>query len=61
MRTAGVLLVLNAIACFAGPIGLITGVSVLELGTMVGGFLFLLALVPLCVAFLRIDADKEVE
>ncbi len=59
MRAAGALLVLNAIACFAGPIGLVTGIPALELGTVIGGFLFLLALVPLSVAFLRVDAGAE--
>ena len=53
----GVLLALNAIACFAGPLGLVTGVEILEMGTVVGGFLFLLALFPLSAAFLRMDAS----
>jgi len=53
MRIAGVLLVFNAVACIAGPIGLITGISALEIGTVVGGGLFLLALIPLTVAFLQ--------
>ena len=57
IRAAGVLLVLNAIACFAGPIGLVAGIKVLEMGTVVGGFLFLLALFPLTVGFLRMDAS----
>jgi hypothetical protein len=57
MRVAGVLLILNGIACFAGPLGLITGIPVLELGTVVGGLLFLMSLVPLSVAFLRMDVE----
>jgi hypothetical protein len=57
MRAASVLLVLSAIACLAGPIGLITGISTLQLGTALGGFIFLLALFPLTAAFLRADAE----
>jgi hypothetical protein len=53
MRAAGILLVLSAIASFAGFSGVITGFQVLNVGTVVGGFLFLLALFPLSLAFLR--------
>jgi hypothetical protein len=52
-RMAGALLALNAVACFAGPIGLTTGLSILEIGTLLGGGIFLLALFPLSIAFLR--------
>jgi hypothetical protein len=53
MRAAGVLMVLNAVACIVGPIGAVTGNTLLGIGTVVGGFLWLLALAPLSVAFLR--------
>jgi hypothetical protein len=52
-QVAGVLLVLNALACIAGLIGLITGILILEIGTLLGGGIFLLALIPLSMAFLR--------
>ena len=52
MRTAGVLLILNAMACLAGPLGAVTGSPVLALGTVVGGAIFLLSLIPLTIAFL---------
>lgn len=54
-RVAGVLLVLNGLACIAGPVGLVIEIPVLEIGTLLGGGLFLLALIPLTVAFLRTD------
>lgn len=57
MRSAGVLLVLNAFACFLGLLGLITRSTVLRQGTVAGGFLFLFALVLLSVAFLRVDRE----
>lgn len=56
LRAAGVLLVVNAIACIAGPIGVVTGIPALEVGTVLGGFLFLSALVPLSFAFLRMES-----
>jgi hypothetical protein len=52
-RAAGVLLMANAIACIAGPVGQAAGLPVLALGTVAGGLLFLLALFPLTAAFLR--------
>jgi hypothetical protein len=58
-RAAGVLLVLNALACFAWLIGLVGGVPLLEIGTVVGGFLYWLALFPLTLGFLRIGTYKE--
>lgn len=57
MRVAGVLLILNAIACLAGPLGRIAGIPVLELGTMMGRCLLLMSLAPLSVAVLRMDGE----
>ncbi len=50
-RLAGALLALNGIACLVGLIGMVTGSELLGAGSLVGGALYLLALIPLNVAF----------
>ncbi|MBL7162321.1 MAG: DUF4386 family protein [Anaerolineales bacterium] len=53
MRLAGVLLVLNGIACIVGMVGVVLGNTLIGMGSAVGGGLFFLALFPLSWAFLR--------
>ena len=52
-RLSGILIALNGVACLVGMVGLVVGNGLLEWGTAIGGVLFLLALVPLSLAFLR--------
>ena len=52
-RLAGALIALNGVACIVGMVGLVVGNGLLEWGTAIGGVLFLLALMPLSLAFLR--------
>jgi len=52
-RLAGFLLALNGIACIAGIVGIALGNSALSRGSLVGGVLFLFALIALSRAFLR--------
>jgi hypothetical protein len=51
LRLAGVLLALNGIACLVGLIGTVAGSELLGNGLVVGGILYLLALIPLNLAF----------
>lgn len=51
LRLAGALLALNGIACLVGLIGMLAGSELLGNGSLVGGALYLLALIPLNVAF----------
>ena len=51
LRLAGALLALNGIACLVGLIGTLAGSELLGAGSLVGGALYLLALIPLNVAF----------
>ncbi len=51
LRPAGALLALNGMACLVGLIGMVTGSDLLGNGLVVGGVLYLLALIPLNVAF----------
>jgi hypothetical protein len=53
LRPAGALLALNGMACLVGLIGMVTGSDLLGNGLVVGGVLYLLALIPLNVAFWR--------
>ncbi|MHA2172070.1 MAG: hypothetical protein ACXAB7_19540 [Candidatus Kariarchaeaceae archaeon] len=51
LRYAGILLVLNAIACITGLIGILIGIAILGWGSAIGGVLFLFSLVFLSIAF----------
>lgn len=51
LRVAGVLLALSGMACLAGLIGMVAGSKLLGSGSAVGGVLYLLALIPLNVAY----------
>jgi len=53
LRLAGVLLALNGAACIAGLVGVVLRHPMLSLGSLAGGALFLLAMLPLSVALLR--------
>jgi hypothetical protein len=53
LRPAGALLALNGMACLVGLIGMVTGSDLLGNGLVVGGVLYLLALIPLNIAFWR--------
>ncbi|MFZ5809545.1 MAG: hypothetical protein ACOY16_09735 [Chloroflexota bacterium] len=52
LRWGGLLLALNGAACIMGVIGFLTGSALLSQGVMIGGILFLLALIPISWAFL---------
>lgn len=52
-QLSGILLALNGLACIVGMVGFVVGSDLLEWGTSAGGVLFLLALIPLSLAFLR--------
>jgi hypothetical protein len=52
LRLGGTLLALNGAACIVGVIGYVLNNALLELGSLVGAVLFLLALVPLTRVFL---------
>lgn len=53
-RVTGILLILNALACFLGVAGIITGNHVLANGSVVGGGLFFLSLVGMGIIFWKI-------
>jgi hypothetical protein len=53
-RSAGILLIISGAACIVAMIGIITGIQILAIGSLIGGAFFLAALVPLSVAFLRL-------
>jgi hypothetical protein len=55
LRWGGTLLALNGVACWIGAAGALAGSALLASGTTLGGILFLLALAPISVAFLRDD------
>ena len=50
LRLAGALLALSGIACLVGLVGMLVGSELLGIGSLVGGGLYLLALIPLNVA-----------
>jgi hypothetical protein len=52
-RLPGILLALNGVACIIGVAGVVLGSGLLAQGSIVGGTLFLLALIPLRMTFLR--------
>ena len=55
LKWAGVLLALNGAACILGVVGFLTRGDLLSMGTVAGGVLFLLALIPMSrLAFLEI-------
>ncbi len=53
LRIAGALLALDGVACIVGMVGVILQQSLLAAGSIVGGALFVLAMVPLSIALLR--------
>lgn len=53
LRLGGVLLTLNGLACIAGFIGIAAQITWLSQGSLIGGVLFLLALVPMSFVFLQ--------
>lgn len=55
----GWLIGLNGVACIAGVIGVIARLPALSMGVMIGGFLFLLGLIPLSAAFLTGNYDSD--
>lgn len=52
-RLPGILLALNGVACIVGMVGVVLGNGLLEMGSIVGGVLFLLALIPLSLTLLQ--------
>jgi hypothetical protein len=52
-RLPGVLLALNGVACIIGIASVVSGSGLLQQGSIIGGALFLLALIPLSLTFLR--------
>lgn len=54
-KAAGVLLVLNGIACIIGVAGILAGSEILSWGSVVGGVFFLLALPPLALGYYRVQ------
>jgi len=50
-RWAGILLALTGVACLVGVAGILLGSRLLGNGSVVGGLLYLLALIPLNIAF----------
>jgi hypothetical protein len=55
LKAAGVLLILNGIACILGVAGILAGSELLSWGSVVGGVFFLLALPPLALGYYRIQ------
>jgi hypothetical protein len=53
MRVAGILLALSGVASIVGLVGIVIQSAALGLGSIVGGVVFLAALVPLSVTWLR--------
>ncbi|MCD1294052.1 hypothetical protein CUJ83_03460 [Methanocella sp. CWC-04] len=52
-RISGLLLIINAIACILGVIGIVGNIGALTPGSLVGGIFFILALIPLTVMFFK--------
>jgi hypothetical protein len=55
-QAAGGLLALNGIACIVGLVGVLFKLPWLNLGSLVGGVLFLLSLILLAMAFLESES-----
>lgn len=53
LKIAGVLLSLNGIACIIGVVGVLMHNGVMSMGSAVGGAIYLVALIPLSIGFLR--------
>jgi hypothetical protein len=53
LKIAGVLLSLNGIACIIGVVGVLMHNGVVSMGSALGGAIFLVALIPLSIGFLR--------
>jgi hypothetical protein len=53
LRVGGILFALNGVACIVGFIGIAAESTWLRQGSLVGGVLFLLALVPMTWVFVR--------
>jgi hypothetical protein len=56
-KAAGILLVLNGIACVIGVAGILTGIELLTWGSVLGGVFFLLALPPLALGYYRVQGE----
>lgn len=54
-KVSGVFLILNAIACVVGIMGIVAGNKIIGMGSAVGGVLFIIALVFLCFMFFKED------
>lgn len=54
-RLAGAFLALSGVTCILGVVGSLFDIPLLEWGSIAGGVLFLLALIPLALAFLEQD------
>ncbi len=52
-KATGLLLILNALACFLGIIGIIMGNQILAYGSAIGGGLFFLSLIGMSILFWR--------
>ena len=57
LRIAGLLLILNGIACILGFIGILLNIDFLSLGTILGGGIFWVSLFPMSYVFLRRDFE----
>jgi hypothetical protein len=53
LRLTGLLLELNGITCILGVVGVLIGNELLSIGTVIGGILFLIALIPLSRVMLK--------
>ncbi len=54
-KVSGIFLILNAVACIIGIIGIVAGNKIIGMGSAVGGVLFIIALVFLCLMFFKED------
>jgi len=54
-KVSGIFLILNAIACIIGIIGIVAGNKIIGMGSVVGGVFFIIALVFLCFMFFKED------
>ena len=54
-KVSGIFLILNAVACIIGIIGIVAGNKIIGMGSAVGGVLFIIALVFLCFMFFKED------
>ncbi len=54
-KVSGIFLILNAVACIIGIIGIVAGNKIIGMGSAVGGGLFIIVLVFLCFMFFKED------